>query len=111
MGVIMGGMFVAFGYILSYVTDFISLTEALDVADILGKTDAIDFDFSFQKRYTIWSGLMAGLVLQLSYFGTDQSQVQRYLAGKNIKESRMGLMFNAILKIPMQLSCFLKISQ
>ena len=102
MGVIMGGMFVAFGYILFYVTDFISLKEALDVADILGKTDAIDFDFSFQKRYTIWSGLMAGLVLQLSYFGTDQSQVQRYLAGKNIKESRMGLMFNAILKIPMQ---------
>ena len=102
MGVIMGGMFVAFGYILSYVTDFISLTEAIDVAGILGKTDAIDFDFSFEKRYTIWSGLMAGLVLQLSYFGTDQSQVQRYLAGKNIKESRMGLMFNAILKIPMQ---------
>ena len=102
MGVIMGGMFVAFGYILYYVTDFISLTEAIEVADILGKTDAIDFDFSFEKRYTIWSGLMAGLVLQLSYFGTDQSQVQRYLAGKNIKESRMGLMFNAILKIPMQ---------
>ncbi len=102
MGVIMGGMFVAFGYILYYVTDFISLTEAIEVAGILGKTDAIDFDFSFEKRYTIWSGLMAGLVLQLSYFGTDQSQVQRYLAGKNIKESRMGLMFNAILKIPMQ---------
>ena len=102
MGVIMGGMFVAFGYILYYVTDFINLKDAIDVAGILGKTDAIDFDFSFQKRYTIWSGLMAGLVLQLSYFGTDQSQVQRYLAGKNIKESRMGLMFNAILKIPMQ---------
>ena len=102
MGVIMGGMFVAFGYILYYVTDFINLKDAIDVAGILGKTDAIDFDLSFQKRYTIWSGLMAGLVLQLSYFGTDQSQVQRYLAGKNIKESRMGLMFNAILKIPMQ---------
>ena len=102
MGVIMGGMFVAFGYILYYVTDFVSLREAIEVAGILGKTDAIDFDFSFEKRYTIWSGLMAGLVLQLSYFGTDQSQVQRYLAGKNIKESRMGLMFNAILKIPMQ---------
>ncbi|MAJ50632.1 MAG: sodium:solute symporter, partial [Flammeovirgaceae bacterium] len=102
MGVIMGGMFVAFGYILYYVTDFINLKDAIDVAGILGKTDAIDFDLSFQKRYTIWSGLMAGLVLQLSYFGTDQSQVQRYLGGKNVKESRMGLMFNAILKIPMQ---------
>ena len=102
MGVIMGGMFVAFGYILYYITDFISLRDAVDIAGILDKTDAIDFDFSFQKRYTIWSGLMAGLVLQLSYFGTDQSQVQRYLGGKNVKESRMGLMFNAILKIPMQ---------
>ncbi|OUT97190.1 MAG: sodium:solute symporter [Flammeovirgaceae bacterium TMED32] len=103
MGVIMVGMFVAFGYILYYITDFISLRDAVDVAGILDKTDAIDFDFNFQKRYTIWSGLMAGLVLQLSYFGTDQSQVQRYLGGKNVKESRMGLMFNAILKIPMQL--------
>ena len=102
MGVIMGGMFVAFGYILYYIIDFISLRDAVDVAGILDKTDAIDFDFNFQKRYTIWSGLMAGLVLQLSYFGTDQSQVQRYLGGKNVKESRMGLMFNAILKIPMQ---------
>ena len=102
MGVIMGGMFIAFGYILYYITDFISLGDAIDVAGILDKTDAIDFDFSFQKRYTIWSGLMAGLVLQLSYFGTDQSQVQRYLGGKNVKESRMGLMFNAVLKIPMQ---------
>lgn len=103
MGVIMVGMFVAFGYILYYITDFISLRDAVDVAGILDKTDAIDFDFNFQKRYTIWSGLMAGLVLQLSYFGTDQSQVQRYLGGKNVKESRMGLMFNAILKIPMEL--------
>ncbi len=103
MGVIMVGMFVTFGYILYYITDFISLRDAVDVAGILDKTDAIDFDFNFQKRYTIWSGLMAGLVLQLSYFGTDQSQVQRYLGGKNVKESRMGLMFNAILKIPMQL--------
>ena len=102
MTVIMGGMFVAFGYIIYYITNFISFSDAVDVADVLEKTNAIDFDFSFNKRYTIWSGLMAGLVLHLSYFGTDQSQVQRYLGGKSIKESRMGLMFNAILKIPMQ---------
>ena len=102
MTVIMVGMFVAFGYIIYYITNFISFSDAVDVADVLEKTNAIDFDFSFNKRYTIWSGLMAGLVLHLSYFGTDQSQVQRYLGGKSIKESRMGLMFNAILKIPMQ---------
>src|SRR5690606_28787051 len=62
-----------------------------------------DFNFNLNERYTVWSGLTGGLFLALSYFGTDQSQVQRYLTGKSIKESRLGLMFNAILKIPMQL--------
>jgi Na+/proline symporter len=102
MAVIMGGMFIAFGIVIWYVAKFVSFGDAVDIATVLNKTQSIDFDFNFEKRYTIWSGIMAGLVLQLSYFGTDQSQVQRYLGGKNIAESRMGLMFNAIFKIPMQ---------
>lgn len=102
MAVIMGGMMVAFFTILSYIGEYMSFGEAITVAGKLDKLNAVDFDFSFEKRYTIWSGLAGGLFLSLSYFGTDQSQVQRYLGGANIKESRMGLMFNAIFKIPMQ---------
>jgi len=68
----------------------------------MGKLEAIDFSFDFSKRYTFWSGITGGLFLSLSYFGTDQSQVARYLTGKNVTESRIGLMFNALLKIPMQ---------
>ncbi len=102
MAVMMGGMFVAFGVLAYYISQHVPLTEAYNIAGILEKTDAIDLDFNFEKRYTIWSGLAAGLFLQLSYFGTDQSQVGRYLGGKSTEESRKGLMFNAILKVPMQ---------
>lgn len=102
MTIIMVGMFAAFGIMLSYLGDFVSFNQALKVAGNLGKLNAIDLDFSFEKRYTIWSGLAAGIFLQLSYFGTDQSQVARYLGGKSPAESKLGLMFNAILKIPMQ---------
>ncbi|MFY0690160.1 MAG: sodium:solute symporter [Cyclobacteriaceae bacterium] len=102
MAVIMGGMFIAFAMLINYITDFISFGDAVSVAGILDKTNAINFSFDFETRYNVWNGLAAGLILQLSYFGTDQSQVQRYLGGKNIAESRMGLMFNAIFKIPMQ---------
>ena len=102
MAVIMGGMFLAFFILINYISKHVSFGEAIDIAGALGKTKAVDFDFSFEKRYTIWSGLAAGLFLQLSYFGTDQSQVQRYLGGKDTKASKMGLMFNAIFKIPMQ---------
>jgi len=102
MAVIMGEMFLAFFILINYISKHVSFGEAIDIAGALGKTKAVDFDFSFEKRYTIWSGLAAGLFLQLSYFGTDQSQVQRYLGGKDTKASKMGLMFNAIFKIPMQ---------
>jgi Na+/proline symporter len=64
--------------------------------------EIVDFSFDIEKKYTFWSGITGGFFLALSYFGTDQSQVQRYLTGKSIKESQLGLMFNAILKIPMQ---------
>ncbi|RED97009.1 sodium:solute symporter [Marinoscillum furvescens] len=102
MAVIMGGMFVAFFMIISYITDFVSFGDAVVIAGKLEKLNAVDLDLNFEKRYTLWSGLAGGLFLALSYFGTDQSQVQRYLGGKNVTESRMGLMFNAVLKIPMQ---------
>lgn len=102
MAVIMGGMFLAFGIIIYRLSDYLSFAEAIDVAGIMGKMEIIDTGFNLENRYTLWSGLLGGLFLSLSYFGTDQSQVQRYLGGKNVRESRLGLMFNAILKIPMQ---------
>ncbi|MEL7147777.1 MAG: sodium:solute symporter, partial [Bacteroidota bacterium] len=102
MTVILIGMLMAFGIMLYHLSDHLSFGEALSVAGSLGKLEAIDLDFNFEKRYTVWSGLTGGLFLALSYFGTDQSQVQRYIGGKSIAESRMGLMFNAVLKIPMQ---------
>lgn len=102
MAVIMIGMFIAFFIIIGYITDYVSFGGALSIAGKLDKLNAVDLELNFEKRYTIWSGIAGGLFLALSYFGTDQSQVQRYLGGKNVTESRMGLMFNAILKIPMQ---------
>lgn len=102
MAVILIGMVVAFGYIIHYLSPFVSFGGALEIAGKLDKLNAVDFSFDPEKRYTVWTGLLGGLFLALSYFGTDQSQVQRYLGGKNTTESKMGLMFNAVLKIPMQ---------
>jgi len=102
MGVIMLGMFIAFFLIIDYFPSEISFIDSIKVAGKMGKLGAIDFSFDLSKRYTFWSGITGGLFLSLSYFGTDQSQVARYISGKNITESRMGLMFNALLKIPMQ---------
>ena len=102
MAIIMGGMFAAFYYILQAIPDNVSFGESVDIAGQLGKMKIIDLDPDPTNRYTLWSGLIGGLFLFLSYFGTDQSQVQRYLGGKSLKASRMGLMFNGLLKIPMQ---------
>ncbi len=102
MGIIMGGMFAAFYFILQAIPNDISFSEGVDIAGQLGKMKIIDLDPDPTNRYTLWSGLIGGLFLFLSYFGTDQSQVQRYLGGKSLKASRMGLMFNGLLKIPMQ---------
>jgi uncharacterized sodium:solute symporter family permease YidK len=81
--------------------------DALHLAGALGKLEAVDFSFSPDRRYTFWSGLLGGLFLSLSYFGTDQSQVQRYIGGAALREGRLGLVFNAILKIPMQFGILL----
>ena len=102
MAVIMIGMFVAFGILIYLITEEVSFSDALSLAGNMGKLEVINFSFDSEVRYTFWSGLLGGLFLQMSYFGADQSQVSRYLSGKNITESRMGLMFNAVLKIPMQ---------
>jgi len=102
MAIIMGGMFAAFYYILQAIPSGVSFSDGIDLAGQLGKMKIIDLDPDPTKKYTLWSGLIGGLFLFLSYFGTDQSQVQRYLGGKSLKASRMGLMFNGLLKIPMQ---------
>lgn len=102
MGVIFLGMFIAFYIILESLPENVGLFNALKISGKMGKLDAVNFSFDIKERYTFWSGITGGFFLALSYFGTDQSQVQRYLSGKNIRQSRMGLLFNAAVKIPMQ---------
>lgn len=102
MFVIFLGMFIAFGFILYRFPEGISFSDALHIAGKAGKLEVLDFSVDLNSRYTFWSGLTGGLFLALSYFGTDQSQVQRYLSGKSLKESQMGLIMNGLLKVPMQ---------
>lgn len=102
MFIIMTGMFITFFFILGHLPADINLTKAMKIAGATDKLDIIDFSFDPKSRYTFWSGITGGLFLALAYFGTDQSQVQRYLSGKSIKESQLGLVFNGIFKIPMQ---------
>lgn len=102
MAVILLGMGVAFGTIIHNFPDGVGFFDGISLAGKMGKTEAINFKIDFKERYTFWSGITGGFFLALSYFGTDQSQVQRYLGGSSVRESRMGLMFNAVLKIPMQ---------
>src|SRR5690606_1032627 len=102
MFVIMSGMFFAFFYILYRLPENIGFSESLNIASISEKLNIVDFSFDPNSRYTFWSGITGGFFLALSYFGTDQSQVQRYLSGKSVKESTWGLIFNGILKVPMQ---------
>ena len=102
MLVILVGMAVAFAMIIHRLPPDLSFSNAMSVAGSMGKLNAIDFSLDFQQRYNFWSGLLGGFFLSLSYFGTDQSQVHRYLAGGSVAGSRFGLLFNAVLKIPMQ---------
>ena len=102
MFIIFLGMFIAFGYIIHRFPEGIGFIEALKIAGQSDKLNVIDFTVDLNNRYTFWSGITGGLFLALSYFGTDQSQVQRYLSGKSLKESQMGLIMNGVLKVPMQ---------
>ncbi|UKM63701.1 sodium:solute symporter [Flavobacteriaceae bacterium GSB9] len=102
MLVIFIGMLVAFFLIFDKLPPDITFKKALDIAGASGKMQVLDFSFNLNNRYTFWSGIIGGTFLMLSYFGTDQSQVQRYLSGKSVKEMQLGLIFNGLLKIPMQ---------
>ena len=102
MFIIMTGMFITFFFILGYLPSDITFGKAMKIAGASNKLEILNFDFNTSSRYTFWSGITGGLFLFLAYFGTDQSQVQRYLSGKSIRESQLGLVFNAIFKIPMQ---------
>jgi SSS family solute:Na+ symporter len=100
--IIMGGMFVAFFTIVRLLPPDVSFLEATHVAGKLGRLNAVDFSFDIRNQYNFWSGLLGGCFLALAYFGTDQSQVQRYLSGGSVAQSRLGLLFNGLVKVPMQ---------
>ncbi len=102
MAVAMGGMLVACIVVIYKLSDDISFTESVKVAGKMGKMNLIDFSLDLSNRYNFWSGILGGLFLSLSYFGTDQSQVARYLSGESVTQSRLGLLFNGLLKLPMQ---------
>lgn len=102
MGVIFGGMILAGYMVVRLMPASVGFADTLQIAGKMGKTNVLDFKFDLNNRYNVWSGLIGGFFLQLSYFGTDQSQVGRYLTGKNITESRLGLLLNGLMKIPMQ---------
>lgn len=102
MAVIFTGLIITFLIIVSSLPDNVSFQKAIELAGVNNKMKILDFSFDFENRYTVWSGVIGGTFLALSYFGTDQSQVQRYLSGKSLKEMQMGMIFNGILKIPMQ---------
>ncbi|HCS20672.1 MAG TPA: sodium:solute symporter [Bacteroidetes bacterium] len=102
MLVIFSGMFLAFYLIIDSLPPEVGFSEAMHLAGLAGKLEVVDLSFNPDTRYTLWSGLLGGFFLSLSYFGTDQSQVQRYISAKNPEQSKLGLLFNAVLKIPMQ---------
>jgi Na+/proline symporter len=106
MLVIAFGMIAAFLTVLWLLPDNVSLLDATRLAGSMGRLNVIDFDFDITNRYNIWSGVIGGCFLALSYFGTDQSQVQRYITARSLGQSRRGLLFNGLMKIPMQFFIF-----
>jgi len=102
MAVMMGGMIVAGILVIKALPEGVGMTDALHVAGKMGKLNVVNFEFDLNDRYNFWSGITGAVFLFLSYFGTDQSQVQRYLSGRSLSESRLGLMMNGLLKVPMQ---------
>lgn len=102
MTIILIGLFVALFTVIAQLPNGVGFGDSVKIASQLGKMNIVDFKFDPQSRYNFWSGMLGGTFLFMSYFGTDQSQVQRYLSGKTLTESRLGLLFNGILKVPMQ---------
>ena len=102
MIVILIGMFLAAVFLVFQLPENVSFGDAVGLAGNLNKLEVVNFELDLENRYTFWTGMLGGVFLFLSYFGTDQSQVQRYLSGKSLTESRLGLLFNGIVKVPMQ---------
>jgi len=102
MAIIFSGLLLAGIMVVHLLPPDIGLIKALHIAGKSGRANAIDFSFDWNNQYTLWSGLIGGFFLQLSYFGTDQSQVGRYLTGASIRDSRLGLLMNGLIKVPMQ---------
>jgi Na+/proline symporter len=102
MTIIFAGLFFAGYMVVHLLPKEVGFLDALHIAGKMGKMNAIDTKFDWNNRYNLWSGIIGGFFLQLSYFGTDQSQVGRYLTGKSIAQSRIGLVMNGLIKIPMQ---------
>jgi len=102
MLIITGGMAAAGVVVVVLLPDHVSIGGALRVAGELGRLNAIDFSFDLTNRYNFWSGILGGCFLALAYFGTDQSQVGRYLTGRSVTHSRLGLLANGLIKVPMQ---------
>lgn len=102
MSIIFLGLFAAGYVVVSLLPEDVGFSKAISIAGKMGRANAIDFKFDWNNQYTVWSGLIGGFFLQLSYFGTDQSQVGRYLTGSSVSQSRLGLLTNGLVKIPMQ---------
>jgi len=102
MSIIFCGLFAAGAMVVHLLPANIGFVKAISIAGKMGRTNAIDLTFDPNNRYTLWTGLLGGFFLQLSYFGTDQSQVGRYLSGASVSQSRLGLLMNGLVKIPMQ---------
>ena len=102
MSIIFSGLIFALITVVSLMPHSVSFADAVYLAGAVGKLNAVDLHFDPNNRYNLWSGLIGGSFLALGYFGCDQSQVQRYLTGKSVAQSRLGLLFNAMAKVPMQ---------
>ncbi len=102
MAIILIGLVIVLFTVLSLLPENINFTNAIKIASVNSKMEVLNFSFDLENRYTVWSGILGGTFLMMSYFGTDQSQVQRYLSGKSLKEMQLGMLFNGVFKIPMQ---------
>ena len=102
MGIILIGLVIVLFTIFNLLPNDINFDKAIKVASANSKMEVLNFSFDLENRYTVWSGILGGTFLMMSYFGTDQSQVQRYLSGKSLKEMQLGMIFNGVFKIPMQ---------
>ncbi|MFT3883989.1 MAG: hypothetical protein QM724_00755 [Flavobacteriales bacterium] len=102
MTVILVGLVLTLALVVHFLSDRMTFGESLRIAGTMGRMDIITTNFDLNDRFTLWSGLFGGFFLQLSYFGTDQSQVGRYLSGKSVRDARLGMVFNGLVKIPIQ---------